>query len=114
MTADDRHPDSCGVTLPPDGQHEAVLRYAGIRGKRTALLQARVRVHQPSGGMQGKVSGMEISYRLILELQDEHYIIMSRYTELSRENIRREADREDWMKGDVARSRGFIDVTGQL
>ncbi len=93
----------------------AVLLCAGAPGKRTALPHARVMIHQPSGGMQGKVSDMEISYRLILELQDELYTIMSHHTDLSKEDIRRESDRDNWMKAEMARAHGFIDeVIGRV
>ena len=87
----------------------AVLLCAGAPGKRTALPHSRVMIHQPSGGMQGKVSDMEINYRLILELQDELYTIMSQHTKRTKEEIRRDADRDHWMTAPVALEYGFVD-----
>ncbi|WP_116127615.1 ATP-dependent Clp protease proteolytic subunit [Lewinella sp. IMCC34183] len=87
----------------------AVLLCAGEKGKRTVLPHARGMIHQPSGGMQGKVSDMEINYRLILELQDELYEIMSRHTRLEKEEVRRNADRDHWMKAERALEWGFVD-----
>ena len=87
----------------------AVLLCAGATGRRAALPHARVMIHQASGGMQGKVSDMEINYRLILELQDELYTIMTRHTKRSMEEIRRDADRDHWMTAERALEYGFID-----
>ncbi|MGB3801138.1 MAG: ATP-dependent Clp protease proteolytic subunit [Lewinella sp.] len=87
----------------------AVLLSAGEAGKRTALPHSRVMIHQPSGGMQGKVSDMEINYRLVLELQDELYEIMAKHTHRTKEQIRQDADRDYWMTADVALEYGFID-----
>lgn len=87
----------------------AVLLCAGAAGKRTALPHARVMIHQPSGGMQGKVSDIEINYRLILELQDELYTIMSQHTKLNKETVRKHSDRDHWMTAPRALEAGFID-----
>ena len=47
----------------------AVLLAAGAKGKRTCLYHSRVMIHQPLGGMEGQVSDMEISYKLIKQMQ---------------------------------------------
>ena len=92
----------------------ATLLCAGAKGKRVALPHSRIMIHQPSGGMQGKVSDMEINYRLILELQEELYTIMSRHSNRSVEDIRRDSDRDNWMKAPAALAYGLIDeVMGQ-
>jgi ATP-dependent Clp protease protease subunit len=49
----------------------AVLLCAGKTGKRTCLPHSRVMIHQPSGGMQGQFTDMEISYKLIKQLRNE-------------------------------------------
>ena len=87
----------------------AVLLCAGQKGKRTALPHARVMIHQASGGMQGKFADVEINYRLIQELQDELYTIMSQHTHRSKEEIAKDADRDYWMKADKALEYGFVD-----
>ncbi len=92
----------------------AVLLCAGQAGKRTALPHARVMIHQAGGGMQGKVADMAISYRLIQELQDELYTIMSHHTKRTKEEIAKDADRDYWMKAEKALEYGFVDeVMGQ-
>lgn len=87
----------------------AVLLCAGTPGKRTALPHSRVMIHQPSGGMQGKVSDMEINYRLVLELQKDLYGVMSKHSGRTEEEIRRDADRDYWMRAEEARDYGFVD-----
>ena len=87
----------------------SVLFCAGAQEKHKTLPHSRVMIHQPSGGMQGKVSDMEINYRLILELQDELYTIMSQHTKRTKEEIRRDADRDHWMTAPVALEYGFVD-----
>ena len=58
----------------------AVLLCAGKKGKRSCLPHSRVMIHQPSGGMQGQFSDMEISYNLIKDIKMELYQIMANHT----------------------------------
>ena len=87
----------------------SVLLCAGTPGKRTALPHSRVMIHQPSGGMQGQVSDMEITYQLFLEMQDELYEIMSRHSGQDKATIRKDADRDYWMRAEEAKDYGFVD-----
>ncbi len=87
----------------------AVLLCAGTTGKRTALPHARVMIHQPSGGMQGQFSDMEISYRLIKDLRKELYEIMAQHTGQSFESIEKDSDRDNWMTADDAKAYGLVD-----
>ncbi len=87
----------------------AVLLTAGMKGKRTCLKHARVMIHQPLGGMQGQVSDMEISYKLIKEMQKELYDILSHHTGQSYEQIEKDCDRDNWMKAVDAKEYGLID-----
>lgn len=87
----------------------AVLLCAGEAGHRGILRHARVMIHQPSGGMQGQVADMGVAYRLILELQDELYGIMARHSGEDLERIRRDADRDHWMRAEEALAYGFVD-----
>jgi ATP-dependent Clp protease protease subunit len=66
-------------------------------------------IHQPSGGMQGQVSDMEITYRLMIDLQDELYGILSRNTGQTPERIREDSDRDNWMRAPEAKAYGLID-----
>ena len=87
----------------------AVLLSAGTAGKRTCLPHSRVMIHQPLGGMQGQVSDMEISYKLIKELQKELYDILAHHTGQPYDKIAEDCDRDNWMKAPAAKEYGLVD-----
>jgi ATP-dependent Clp protease protease subunit len=87
----------------------AVLLCAGAKGKRTCLPHGRVMIHQPLGGMQGQVTEMEISYRLIKALQKELYEIMAKHTGQEYDTIFKDCERDNWMKAEEAKAYGLVD-----
>ncbi len=87
----------------------AVLLAAGTKGKRSALPHAKVMIHQPSGGMQGQFTDMEISYKLIKHLKDELYNILSNHTGQPVKKIEKDCDRDNWMSAKEAKDYGLID-----
>lgn len=87
----------------------AVLLCAGKTGKRTCLPHSRVMIHQPSGGMQGQFTDMEISYKLIKQLRNELYEIMAQHTGKSFEQIEKDSDRDNWMTATEAKEYGLVD-----
>jgi ATP-dependent Clp protease, protease subunit len=87
----------------------AVLLAAGAKGKRSCLQHGRVMIHQPLGGMQGQVSDMEISYKLIKQMQKELYDILVYHTGQPYEAIERDCDRDNWMVAIEAKAYGLID-----
>ncbi len=87
----------------------AVLLCAGAAGKRSALPHSRVMIHQPSGGMSGQFTDMEISYNLIKDLKGELYGIMARHTGKTPEQIEKDSDRDNWMTSHAAKAYGLID-----
>lgn len=87
----------------------AVLLAAGTKGKRTCLYHSRVMIHQPLGGMQGQVSDMEISYRLIKDMQKQLYEILAYHTDQDYDTIEKDCDRDNWMKAEEAKEYGLID-----
>ena len=87
----------------------AVLLAAGTKGKRTCLPHSRVMIHQPSGGMQGQFSDMEISYNLIRSMRDELYEIMAKHTGKDAETIAKDSDRDNWMTATEAKDYGLVD-----
>ena len=87
----------------------AVLLTAGQAGKRSCLPHARVMIHQPSGGMQGQFSDMEISYRLISKLREELYNILAEHTGKTFEDIEKDSDRDNWMTAQEAKEYGLVD-----
>ncbi|MEZ4884791.1 MAG: ATP-dependent Clp protease proteolytic subunit [Chitinophagales bacterium] len=87
----------------------AVLLAAGAKGKRTCLQHSRVMIHQPMGGMQGQVSDMEISYKLIMQMREELYNILSHHTGQDFEKISKDSDRDYWMRALEAKEYGIVD-----
>lgn len=87
----------------------AVLLCAGTKGKRTCLPHSRVMIHQPLGGMQGQVTDMEISYRLIKQLQKELYNILAKHTGQEYDKIAEDCERDNWMISHDAKEYGLVD-----
>ena len=87
----------------------AVLLGAGTKGKRSCLYHSRVMIHQPLGGMQGQVTDMEISYRLIKDLQKQLYDILSHHTGKDYATIEKDCDRDNWMTSQEAQAYGLVD-----
>lgn len=87
----------------------AVLMAAGEAGKRTCLHHSRIMIHQPLGGMQGQVSDMEISYKLIKSLQKELYDILAFHSGQKYEVIEKDSDRDNWMTAHEAKDYGLVD-----
>ena len=87
----------------------AVLLTAGTKGKRTCLEHSRVMIHQPSGGMQGQFTDMEISYNLIKQLRKELYDILAHHSGKSFKDIEKDSERDKWMTAKEAKAYGLID-----
>ncbi|MCL4557454.1 MAG: ATP-dependent Clp endopeptidase proteolytic subunit ClpP [Deltaproteobacteria bacterium] len=87
----------------------AVLLAAGVKGKRFALPHARIMIHQPSGGLQGKASEIDIHAKEILKLRGEINNILSRHTGQPLERIEADTERDFFMGGEEAISYGIID-----
>ena len=87
----------------------AVMLSAGTNGKRTCLKHSRVMIHQPSGGMQGQFSDMEISYKLIKDMKQELYEILASHTGQKFEKIEEDCDRDNWMTAEDAKAYGLVD-----
>src|SRR4030095_1825062 len=87
----------------------AVILAAGTKGKRTCFPDSRVMIHQPSGGMQGQFTEMEISYNLIRGMRDELYEIMAKHTGKTVEQIEKDSDRDNLMTSHQAKEYGLVD-----
>jgi ATP-dependent Clp protease protease subunit len=87
----------------------SVLLVAGTEGKRSALPHSRVMIHQPTGGMQGQSSDMEITVREIQKLRKELYTIISEHSKQPFERIEKDSDRDYWMTAQEALEYGMID-----
>jgi len=87
----------------------SLLLCAGAKGKRFALPNARVMVHQPSGGAQGQATDIEIQAREILTLRKRLNDIYVRHTGQPIEAIERKLERDSYMSAEESRDFGIVD-----
>ena len=87
----------------------SLLLMAGAKGKRYALPNSRVMIHQPSGGAQGQASDIEIQAREILYLRGRLNGIYVKHTGQPLEQIERDMERDRFMSGEDAKAYGLID-----
>ena len=87
----------------------AFLLAAGTKGKRAALPNSTVMIHQPLGGFQGQASDIEIHARYILELRERLNRLMAMHTGKSVEEVARETDRDNFLTAEEALAFGMID-----
>ena len=87
----------------------AVLLAAGERGRRYALPHARIMVHQPWGGAQGRASDIEITAREILRLKDTLNGILAEAAGKTLEAVTNDTDRDHFMSADEAKAWGIVD-----
>jgi ATP-dependent Clp protease protease subunit len=87
----------------------AFLLSSGARGKRYALPNARIMVHQPLGGAQGQASDIQIQAQEIQRLKDTLNAILANQTGQSLEKISQDTDRDRYMTADEACAYGLID-----
>ena len=88
----------------------SLLLMAGAKGKRFALPNSRIMIHQPSGGAQGQATDIEIHAKEILYLRGRLNEIYAKHTGKTVEQIARDMERDRFMSGDEARDYGLIDT----
>jgi ATP-dependent Clp protease protease subunit len=87
----------------------SLLLMAGAKGKRYALPNSRVMIHQPSGGAQGQATDIEIQAREILYLRGRLNGLYVKHTGQSLEQVERDMERDRFMSGEDAKAYGLID-----
>ncbi len=87
----------------------AVLLSAGTKGKRFALPNARIMIHQPWGGVQGQASDISIQAKEILRLKDRLNEILANHCGRGIEDIARDTDRDRFMSAEEAKEYGLVD-----
>ena len=103
---------SCDVATYCVGQAAsmgAILLAAGCKGKRFALPNARIMIHQPLGGAEGQATDISIQAKEILRLKDRLNEILANHTGRGVETIARDTDRDFFMSADEACAYGLID-----
>ena len=87
----------------------AFLLAAGTKGKRYALPNARVMIHQPWGGAQGTASDIHIQATEILKLKSQLNRLLAHHTGKSMEQIEKDTDRDYFMSAEESRNYGIVD-----
>ncbi|MDD6311890.1 MAG: ATP-dependent Clp endopeptidase proteolytic subunit ClpP [Firmicutes bacterium] len=87
----------------------AFLLAAGAKGKRLALPNSEIMIHQPLGGMQGQASDMKIHAEHILRIKDKMNRILSEKTGKPLSEIEKDTDRDNFLTADEAQAYGLID-----
>jgi len=86
-----------------------ILLTAGTKGKRLALPNATIHLHQPLGGVQGQATDIEIEAREILRMRDLLNALLKKHTKLNDEQITKYTDRNFYMTPEKAKQLGVID-----
>lgn len=102
-------PDVATMCIGQAASMGAFLLSAGAKGKRYALPNARVMIHQPSGGAQGQATDIEIQAREILYLRERLNKLMAEHSGQPLEKIARDVERDYFMNAEGAKEYGLID-----
>ncbi|MDP1852855.1 MAG: ATP-dependent Clp endopeptidase proteolytic subunit ClpP [Candidatus Omnitrophota bacterium] len=87
----------------------AVLLSAGTKGKRFALPNSRIMIHQPWGGVQGAAADISIQANEILRLREKIEQVLAKHTGQSVEKVKKDSDRDYFMSSEEAKKYGIID-----
>jgi ATP-dependent Clp protease protease subunit len=102
-------PDVSTICVGQAASMGAVLLAAGAKGKRYALPNSRVMIHQPSGGSQGQATDIEIQAREILTLRQRLNEVLANHTGQSLDVIARDTERDNFKSAEAARDYGLVD-----
>lgn len=102
-------PDVSTICIGMAASMGAILLSSGAKGKRFALPNADIMIHQPSGGTQGMATDIQITAEKILKTRKSLNEILARNTGQKLEKIERDADRDFWLDANEAKEYGLID-----
>lgn len=102
-------PDVSTMVLGQAASMGAFLLAAGTAGKRQALPNSRVMIHQPLGGFQGQASDIDIHAREILYIRERLNTLLARHTGQTLETIAQDTERDNFMSAERAQAYGLID-----
>ncbi len=102
-------PDISTICVGQAASMGSLLLAAGTHGKRYALPNSRVMIHQPLGGFQGQATDIEIHAREILSLKVKLNEILAKHTGQSVETIARDTDRDNFKSAEESKAYGIID-----
>jgi ATP-dependent Clp protease protease subunit len=102
-------PDVVTICMGLAASMGAVLLSAGTKGKRSALPNARIMIHQPLGGTQGQASDVKIYAEEILKTRERLNGILHKHTDKDLETINRDTERDNFMSAEEAKEYGLVD-----
>ena len=108
-------PDVCTYCLGQATSMGAILLAAGASGKRFALPNARIMMHQPWGGTQGAAADISIQAKEILRMRDRIEEILAKHTGQPLDKIKKDTDRDYFLSAEEAKAYGLVDevITGK-
>ena len=102
-------PDVSTLCIGMAASMGAFLLAAGAKGKRFALPNSTVMIHQPSGGFQGQVSDIERHAQFVIDLKKRFIEQMAKFTGRTAEQVERDHDRDNFLTADQAKEYGMVD-----
>lgn len=102
-------PDIVTIAMGMAASMAQVLLCAGTEGKRYALPNSRILMHQPMGGTQGQATDIEIYTKEMLRIRNNLFEIIAKHTKKDTEQIKKDADRDYYMTAEEALKYGIID-----
>ena len=102
--------DVCTTCIGMAASMGAFLLAGGTKGKRFALPNAEIMIHQPSGGAQGQASDIKINADHILRIRDKLNKLLAENTGQTLEKIQADTERDNWLTAEEAREYGLIDA----
>lgn len=102
-------PDVSTICIGMAASMGAFLLASGAKGKRFALSNSDIMIHQPSGGAQGQASDIQINAEKILKIRHKLNEILAERTGQDLEKIERDTDRDYWLNSQEAKDYGLID-----
>ena len=102
-------PDVATVVVGMAASMGSIILASGAKGKRFALPNADIMIHQPHGGAEGQASDIEISAKRILSLRDRLNKILAKQTGQPLEKVERDVDRDFFLTAEEAKKYGIVD-----
>ncbi|MCU0822738.1 MAG: ATP-dependent Clp endopeptidase proteolytic subunit ClpP [Spirochaetes bacterium] len=102
-------PDVATICIGQAASMGSLLLSAGAKGKRSALPNSRIMIHQPMGGFQGQASDIEIQAKEIMKMKTKLNEIYAKHTGWPLDKIEKDIDRDYFMSGDEAQEYNIID-----
>lgn len=101
--------DVCTICVGMAASMGAFLLAAGAKGKRYALPNSTIMIHQPSGGAQGQASDVRIHAEYLLKIREKLNRILSERTGKPMEQVEKDTDRDNFLSADESKAYGLVD-----